>query len=55
MIRTSVDGVILGCAEVVAAYKNLKHVERDFRITKADDLDLRPIYHLGAPVPLALK
>ena len=44
VIRTSVDGV-LGSAEVVAAYKNLKHVERDFRITKADDLDLRPIYH----------
>jgi hypothetical protein len=45
VIRTSVDGAILGSAAVVAAYKNLKHVERDFRITKADDLDLRPIYH----------
>jgi hypothetical protein len=45
VIRTSVDDAILGSAEVVAAYKNLKHVERDFRITKADDLDLRPIYH----------
>jgi len=30
---------------VVTAYKNLKHVERDFRHIKADDLDLRPIYH----------
>ncbi len=45
VIRTSVDDAILGSAGVVAAYKNLKHVERDFRITKADDLDLRPIYH----------
>src|SRR5216683_718684 len=48
VIRTSVDGGILGSAEVVAAYKNLKHAGRDFRITKADDLDLRPIYHYPA-------
>ena len=30
---------------VVTAYKNLKYVERDFRHIKADDLDLRPVYH----------
>ena len=30
---------------MVAAYKNLKYVERDFRHIKADDLDLRPVYH----------
>jgi hypothetical protein len=30
---------------VVTAYKNLKYVERDFRHIKADDLDLRPIWH----------
>src|ERR1017187_3785994 len=36
---------ILGPAGVITAYKNLKYVERDFRITKIDDLDLRPIYH----------
>jgi len=30
---------------VVSAYKNLAHLERDFRVIKADDLDLRPIYH----------
>jgi len=29
----------------VAAYKNLKYVERDFRHIKSDDLDLRPIFH----------
>jgi Transposase DDE domain len=45
VIRTSVPGGTLDAACAVAAYKNLKHVERDFRITKADDLDLRPIYH----------
>jgi hypothetical protein len=30
---------------VVSAYKNLKYVERDFRSVKADDLDLRPVFH----------
>jgi len=30
---------------VVAAYKNLKYVERDFRHIKSDDLDLRPVFH----------
>src|SRR5207245_8185050 len=44
-IRTGVPGVSLAAAGAAAAYKNLKHVERDFRITKADDLDLRPIHH----------
>ncbi|MGH8938908.1 MAG: IS1634 family transposase, partial [Actinomycetes bacterium] len=45
VIRTSVPASILDAAGAVAAYKDLKHVERDFRITKADDLDLRPIHH----------
>ena len=30
---------------MVTAYKNLNHVERDFRTIKADDLDLRPVFH----------
>ena len=30
---------------VVTAYKNLKYAERDFRHIKADDLDLRPVFH----------
>ena len=30
---------------MVAAYKNLAHVERDFRTIKVDDLHLRPIHH----------
>jgi transposase len=45
VIRTSVPSGILDPAAVVSAYKDLKYVERDFRITKADDLDLRPIHH----------
>jgi Transposase DDE domain len=45
VIRTSVKPDILDAASAVTAYKDLKHVERDFRITKADDLDLRPIHH----------
>src|SRR6266700_2238301 len=45
VIRTSIDAKTLDPAGVITAYKNLKYVERDFRITKADDLDLRPIYH----------
>ena len=45
VIRTSVTGGILDAAGVITAYKDLKYVERDFRITKADDLDLRPIHH----------
>ena len=45
VIRTSVKQDILGPAGVITAYKNLKYVERDFRITKIDDLDLRPICH----------
>ena len=45
VIRTSVTARTLDAAAVITAYKNLKYVERDFRITKADDLDLRPIYH----------
>ncbi len=32
-------------AQVVATYKSLARVERDFRSLKAIDLDLRPIHH----------
>jgi hypothetical protein len=45
VIRTSVPAGDLAAGGVVTAYKNLARVERDFRIAKADDLDLRPIYH----------
>jgi Transposase DDE domain len=45
VIRTPVTQDELDAAGVVTAYKNLKHVERDFRHIKTDDLDLRPVYH----------
>ena len=45
VLRTPVPAAELDGPAVVAAYKNLKYVERDFRHLKADDLDLRPIWH----------
>ena len=45
VIRTPVPDSELGAPGVVTAYKNLKYVERDFRSIKADDLDLRPVFH----------
>jgi hypothetical protein len=30
---------------VLSVYKDLSHVERDFRHIKVDDIDLRPIHH----------
>jgi hypothetical protein len=45
IIRTSVPANTLDPAGVVTAYKNLSHVERDWRTIKVDDLDLRPIHH----------
>lgn len=45
VIRTSVDHARLGAGDVVSAYKNLAHIERDFRSIKSDDLDLRPVRH----------
>ena len=45
VLRTSVDAEALDPAAVVEGYKNLANVERDFRIIKTDDLDLRPIHH----------
>ena len=45
VIRTSVPATTLDAPATVAAYKHLALVERDFRHIKADDLDLRPIWH----------
>jgi hypothetical protein len=45
VIRTPVPAGTLGSAGAVAAYKDLASLERDFRHIKADDLDLRPIFH----------
>ena len=45
VIRTDVPATTLDAPATVVAYKNLAHLERDFRSLKADDLDLRPIHH----------
>jgi hypothetical protein len=45
VIRTPVPAETLDAAGAVAAYKDLASIERDFRHLKADDLDLRPIWH----------
>jgi Transposase DDE domain len=45
VLRTSVNADTLDPAGVVAGYTNLANIERDFRIIKSDDLDLRPIHH----------
>jgi hypothetical protein len=44
VIRTPVPEDQLDAPGVVTAYKNLRHVERDFRSIKTDDLDLRPVF-----------
>jgi hypothetical protein len=45
VIRTPVPAETLDAPSAVAAYKGLAALERDFRSIKADDLDLRPIWH----------
>jgi hypothetical protein len=45
VIRTPLPEAELDAAAAVTAYKSLKHVERDFRHIKSDDLDLRPVFH----------
>jgi hypothetical protein len=45
VIRTPVPAETLDAPGAVAAYKGLSRLERDFRSIKADDLDLRPIWH----------
>jgi hypothetical protein len=45
VIRTPVPAETLDAPGAVAACKDLANLERDFRHLKADDLDLRPIWH----------
>ena len=45
VIRTPVPDDTLDAAGAVATYQDLARLERDFRHIKADDLDLRPIWH----------
>ncbi len=45
VIRTTMAPEQMDAAKVVATYKSLARVERDFRSLKTIDLDLRPIHH----------
>jgi hypothetical protein len=45
VIRTTIGHQQMDPAKVVATYKSLARVERDFRSIKSIDLDLRPIHH----------
>ena len=45
LIRTTIGPEQMSTAKVVATYKSLSRVERDFRSIKAIDVDLRPIHH----------
>jgi hypothetical protein len=45
LIRTTVPTTTMSAERVVATYKSLANVERDFRSIKSIDLDLRPVHH----------
>ncbi|MDQ6754126.1 MAG: IS1634 family transposase [Actinomycetota bacterium] len=45
VIRTTVPATRMDAGQVVATYKSLANVERDFRSIKSIDLSLRPIHH----------
>ncbi|HQU00574.1 MAG TPA: transposase [Acidimicrobiales bacterium] len=45
VLRTTLREDEMDAPGVVGAYKDLAHVERDFRHIKIDDLSLRPIHH----------
>jgi hypothetical protein len=45
VLRTTLRQDQMDAPGVVGAYKDLAHVERDFRHIKVDDLSLRPIHH----------
>jgi hypothetical protein len=45
VIRTTIGPEQMNPAQVVATYKSLSRVERDFRSIKSIDVDLRPIHH----------
>ena len=50
VIRASAEHTAaLGVPDIVEAYKDLAHVEADFRSLKTIDLDLRPIRHWTEP------
>ena len=48
VIRSSLPGDGFPPADLVLAYKGLRHAERGFRDIKSGDLDVRPIHHRRA-------
>jgi transposase len=45
VLRTTVSEQRLDAPDIVAAYKQLKEVEKGFRTLKGPDLEIRPIHH----------
>jgi Transposase DDE domain len=45
VLRTTVAAERLDAPDVVRAYKQLKEIERDFRVLKGPELEIRPIHH----------
>lgn len=45
VLRSSVGSERLDAPDVVRAYKQLKEVERDFRVLKGRELEIRPVHH----------
>jgi transposase len=45
VLRTSLAAERLDAPNVVRAYKQLKEIERDFRVLKGPELEIRPIHH----------
>jgi hypothetical protein len=45
VLRTTVAAERLDAPDVARAYKQLKEVERDFRVLKGPELEIRPIHH----------
>ena len=45
VLRTTIENGELDTAGVISAYKDLSGVERDFRLMKAIDVDIRPVHH----------
>ncbi|MGH3040958.1 MAG: IS1634 family transposase [Gaiellaceae bacterium] len=45
VLRTSVAAERIDAPDIVRAYKQLKEIERDFRVLKGPELAIRPIHH----------
>jgi len=50
VVNSNVGKEKMNKEEVRQQYKNLQHVEHDFRDLKSDNISIRPIYHGSAPL-----